>query len=60
MWRREDDDTQRRRALAEGVEMGVNLGDGGFRGRWNTSLFYGVKRNALFCRSWFPESGELK
>ncbi|PIN24706.1 Lysophospholipase [Handroanthus impetiginosus] len=28
--------------------------------QWTTSLFVGVKRNALFCRSWFPFSGDLK
>lgn len=60
VWRREEEDTQRRRALAEVIEMGVNDGDGGFRGRQSTSLFYGVKRNALFCRSWLPEPDELK
>ncbi|XP_023547299.1 uncharacterized protein LOC111806160 [Cucurbita pepo subsp. pepo] len=60
VWRMEEEDTQRRRALAEVIEMGENIGDGGFHGRWSTSLFYGVKRNALFCRSWLPESGELK
>ncbi|XP_022996577.1 uncharacterized protein LOC111491775 [Cucurbita maxima] len=60
VWRMEEEDTQRRRALAEVIEMSVNIGDGGFRGRWSTSLFYGVKRNALFCRSWLPESGGLK
>ncbi|XP_023522614.1 uncharacterized protein LOC111786611 [Cucurbita pepo subsp. pepo] len=59
VWRMEEEDTQRRRALAEVIEMGENIGDGGFHGRWSTSLFYGVKRNALFCRSWLPESGEL-
>ncbi|KAF8033954.1 hypothetical protein BT93_C0287 [Corymbia citriodora subsp. variegata] len=62
--RLEEEDTERRRALAEGVEMGCeddDDDDGGVRTcRWNTSLFYGVGRNALFCRSWFPGSGEVR
>ncbi|XVE97591.1 hypothetical protein REPUB_Repub03eG0032600 [Reevesia pubescens] len=60
VWRREEEDTLRRRALAEGLDMGVETGDREIRCRWNTSLFYGVRRNALFCRSWFPGTGELK
>lgn len=60
--RRDEEDTQRRRALAEALEMVVEneTGDDGCRCRWNTSLFFSVRRNALFCRSWFPVSGELK
>lgn len=27
---------------------------------WSTSLFFGPRRNALFSRSWFPASGEMK
>ncbi|KAL9443205.1 hypothetical protein AB3S75_016544 [Citrus x aurantiifolia] len=58
--RREDEDTMRRRALAEDLKMGFETDDGEVRCRWSTSLFFGVKRNALFCRSWIPVSGELK
>ncbi|KAJ7958832.1 monoglyceride lipase [Quillaja saponaria] len=53
---REDEDTLRRRALAEGLEMGNEDSCC----RWSTSLFFGVRRNALFIRSWFPVSGDLK
>lgn len=60
MLRREDEDTMRRRALAEDLKMGFETDDGEVRCRWSTSLFFGVKRNALFCRSWIPVSGELK
>ncbi|KAJ7965928.1 monoglyceride lipase [Quillaja saponaria] len=53
---REDEDTMRRRALAEGLEMGNEDSCC----RWSTSIFFGIRRNALFCRSWFPVSGDLK
>ncbi|KAJ4708100.1 monoglyceride lipase-like [Melia azedarach] len=59
-WRREEEDTMRRRALAEDIKMGFEADDGEVRCRWNTSLFSGVRRNALFCRSWLPVTGELK
>ncbi|KAL4336093.1 hypothetical protein GQ457_07G038600 [Hibiscus cannabinus] len=64
--RREEEDTLRRRSLAEGLNMGFETGDGDGDGdgevqcRWSTSLFSGVRRNALFCRSWFPPTGDLK
>ncbi|CAI9771728.1 unnamed protein product [Fraxinus pennsylvanica] len=59
--RRDEEDTLRRRALAEDIEMMVeDTGDWNSRCQWNTFLFYGARRNALFCRSWFPVSGELK
>ncbi|GKV03450.1 hypothetical protein SLEP1_g15744 [Rubroshorea leprosula] len=60
VWRRDEEDTLRRRALAEDLDMGFETGDGEIRCRWSTSLFFGVRRNALFCRSWFPVTGELK
>lgn len=63
LWRMEEEDTLRRRALAEGLEMGfddASDGDRELRYRWGTSLFFGVRHNALFCRSWIPVSGELK
>ncbi|KAI4316091.1 hypothetical protein L6164_024107 [Bauhinia variegata] len=53
---REEEDTTRRRALAEAVDMGHDDG----LCRWTTSIFFGVRRNALFCRSWFPMSGDLR
>lgn len=53
---REEEDTCRRRALAQDVGMGR---DGGWY-RWSTSIFYGVRNNALFCRSWFPVAGDVK
>ncbi|XP_062022298.1 uncharacterized protein LOC133738727 [Rosa rugosa] len=52
-WRREEEDTFRRRALAEEL----HTGDGDCRFRRDTFLFYGVRQSALFCRSWFPVSG---
>ncbi|XP_022868180.1 uncharacterized protein LOC111387819 isoform X2 [Olea europaea var. sylvestris] len=59
--RRDEEDTIRRRALAEGIEMmAEDTGDWNSRCQWNTFLFNGARRNALFCRSWFPVSGELK
>ncbi|XWS17691.1 hypothetical protein CRYUN_Cryun33cG0089100 [Craigia yunnanensis] len=60
VWRREEEDTLRRRALAEGLDVGFETGDGEIRCLWCTSLFFGVLRNALFCRYWFPTTGELK
>ncbi|GFP82884.1 caffeoylshikimate esterase [Phtheirospermum japonicum] len=55
--RRDEEDTMRRRALAEAIEMVVEDNSGC---QCTTSLFFGVRRNALFCRSWFPVSGEMK
>ncbi|CAE6096694.1 unnamed protein product [Arabidopsis arenosa] len=52
-WKLEEEDTARRRSLAEGVEM---AGDG----QISCSLFYGRRGNALFSRSWLPISGELR
>ncbi|GLT25483.1 hypothetical protein SLA2020_006080 [Shorea laevis] len=60
VWGRDEEDTLRRRALAEGLDMGFETKDGEIGCRWSTSLFLGVRRNALFCRSWFPVTGELK
>ncbi|XVE71007.1 hypothetical protein DITRI_Ditri10aG0115200 [Diplodiscus trichospermus] len=60
VWRREEEDTLKRRALAEGLDMGFETGDGEIACRWSTSLFFGVRRNALFCRSWFPGTCEMK
>ncbi|MED6209141.1 hypothetical protein PIB30_051905 [Stylosanthes scabra] len=53
---REEEDTCRRRALAEDVGMGND----DWLCRWSTSIFYGVRNNALFCRQWFPVAGDLK
>ncbi|KAK6161899.1 hypothetical protein DH2020_001740 [Rehmannia glutinosa] len=55
--RRDEEDTMRRRALAEAIEMVTEDNSGC---QCTTSLFFGVRRNALFCRSWFPVSGEIK
>ncbi|XP_012446084.1 uncharacterized protein LOC105769771 [Gossypium raimondii] len=60
LWRLEEEDTLRRRSLAEGLNMGLETEDGEIQYRWNTSLFFGVRRNALFSRSWLPATGELK
>ncbi|KAI9097603.1 hypothetical protein K1719_025374 [Acacia pycnantha] len=53
---RDEEDTLRRRALAEDVRMARD--DAACR--WSTSLFYGLRSNALFCRSWFPVSDDIK
>lgn len=58
--RMEDEDTARRRALAEDLDMGFETRDGDCRCRWSKFLFSGVRGNALFCRSWLPVSSELK
>ncbi|CAM8978660.1 unnamed protein product [Rhodiola kirilowii] len=59
VWRRIRDeeaaDVLRRRALAERVVM-VEDGSEVWCG---IEIFYGVRRNALFCRHWLPASGEL-
>ncbi|KAG9449138.1 hypothetical protein H6P81_009103 [Aristolochia fimbriata] len=59
VFRRVEDDAPRRRALAEGLTM-VPDPDDGTACRWSTSLFYGSRANALFSRSWFPVSGQMK
>lgn len=62
----EEEDTLRRRALAEALKMvpvpieGEEERESSEDCRWSTSLFFGVRRNALFCRSWFPVSGNSK
>uniref|UniRef100_A0A803N868 Serine aminopeptidase S33 domain-containing protein n=1 Tax=Chenopodium quinoa TaxID=63459 RepID=A0A803N868_CHEQI len=62
----EEEDTRRRRALAEALEMmpvkidGKEERESGEDCRWSTSIFFGVRRNALFCRSWFPISSNPK
>ncbi|XP_057477165.1 uncharacterized protein LOC130764889 [Actinidia eriantha] len=58
--RREEEDTLRRRALAESLSMVDETEDGTSWCRWSTSLFFGVRGNALFVRSWFPVTGEMK
>lgn len=35
-------------------------GNGDCKCRWDTFLFYGVRRNALFVRSWLPVTGDMK
>lgn len=55
--RRDEEDAMRRRALADAIEMATE--DSSWC-RWTTSLFFGMRRNALFCRSWLPVSGELR
>lgn len=61
VWKLEEEDTMRRRALAEDVDMGLKTDDEReVRCQWSTSLFLGARRNTLFCRSWFPVTGELK
>uniref|UniRef100_A0A5B6YSG6 Putative monoglyceride lipase n=1 Tax=Davidia involucrata TaxID=16924 RepID=A0A5B6YSG6_DAVIN len=59
-FRRDEDDTLRRRDLAEGLQMALETDDRTSGCKWSTSLFFGVRRNALFCRSWFPVTGEMK
>ncbi|XP_024025279.1 uncharacterized protein LOC21394012 isoform X2 [Morus notabilis] len=59
LWKIEEEDTLRRRTLAEALDMGFD-DHRDFRYRWGNSLFFGVRHNALFCRSWIPVSGQLK
>ena len=54
--RLEEEDTLKRRALAEGIDMTTGNEDC----RWNTFLFFGSRRNALFVRSWLPITGQMK
>jgi len=54
---REEEDTCRRRALAQDY-LGMGRDEGWYR--WSTSIFYGVRNNALFCRSWFPVSDDVR
>ncbi|VFQ73200.1 unnamed protein product [Cuscuta campestris] len=60
--RRDEEDSLWRRSLAESLDMvpPADGAEGSARCEWNTFLFHGIRRNALFCRSWFPVSGELK
>ncbi|XP_042486764.1 monoacylglycerol lipase-like [Macadamia integrifolia] len=57
--RKDEEDALKRRALAESLEMISGTEEGNVC-RWSTSVFFGVRRNALFCRSWVPVSGEMK
>ncbi|KAJ4957707.1 hypothetical protein NE237_024818 [Protea cynaroides] len=57
--RKDEEDALRRRTLAEDLKMTSGTEEGNVC-RWNTSLFFGVRSNALFCRSWVPISGEMK
>lgn len=57
--RREEEDILRRRALAESFRT-VSGGDESEFYESTTSLFYGNRGNALFCRSWLPVFGEMK
>ncbi|KAJ8491686.1 hypothetical protein OPV22_013407 [Ensete ventricosum] len=56
----EEEDVRRRRELAEEVVMvpPVEEGDEGGSCRWETFVFMGPRRSALFCRSWLPASGD--
>lgn len=56
----EEEDVSRRRALAEEVKMVPEAAGGRAPCRWSRSLFFGSRSNALFSRSWFPASGEMK
>ncbi|KAA8521852.1 hypothetical protein F0562_012526 [Nyssa sinensis] len=59
-FRRDEEDTLKRRALAEDLQMVLETDDWTSGCKCSTSLFFGVRRNALFCRSWFPVNGEMK
>lgn len=62
----EEEDTIRRRSIAETLDMVPPLMDDDGEGdckvncKWRTLIFYGVRNNALFSRSWFPVNGDLK
>ncbi|KAK8939791.1 hypothetical protein KSP40_PGU009344 [Platanthera guangdongensis] len=61
----EEEDTRRRRAMAEAVVM-VFPSDGNWeegidlRCRFHSFVVMGTRRNALFCRSWVPAIGNMK
>ncbi|KAL8259553.1 hypothetical protein R6Q59_027506 [Mikania micrantha] len=57
-----EDDVVRRRAIAEEIQMVKSSIDDDWISRChaNAFLFYGTGRNALFCRSWIPMSGEIR
>ncbi|XP_020587851.1 uncharacterized protein LOC110029764 [Phalaenopsis equestris] len=55
---KEEEDAKRRRALAEQVEMVFPLN--GARCLCESFVVMGTKRNALFCRSWVPATGNMK
>ena len=58
--RDEEEDTKKRRILAESLSMG-NPSDGGFDSCVReTSVHVGPSKSALFCRSWLPAVGEKK
>lgn len=60
VFRRWDEaDTLRRRALAEEWLEIVDDADVDVC-KWGSSVFFGTRRNALFCRSWVPVSGHVK
>ncbi|WCJ29504.1 alpha/beta-Hydrolases superfamily protein [Euphorbia peplus] len=60
LWRLEEEDTLRRRALAEVIDMSAAAPGDDSHCRFNTFLFFGVRRNALFCRSWLPVNDRFK
>ncbi|CAI9267843.1 unnamed protein product [Lactuca saligna] len=57
-----EEDVLRRRALAEEIQMVKPSIDDDWTSQCHatTSLFFGTGRNALFCRSWLPVSGEIR
>ncbi|KAH0448231.1 hypothetical protein IEQ34_022031 [Dendrobium chrysotoxum] len=55
---KEEEDAQKRRVLAEQVDMAFPLSCS--RCRCESFLIMGTKKNALFCRSWVPASGNMK
>ncbi|CAA6666044.1 unnamed protein product [Spirodela intermedia] len=58
--RDEEEDTVRRRALAEGLSM-VHPSDGVISSCvWETSVHVGPSKSTLFCRSWRPAVGDMK
>ncbi|KAJ3693864.1 hypothetical protein LUZ60_009344 [Juncus effusus] len=53
----EEEDTRRRREMAEKVEVG---GEGGVGGCFGNFLLLGSRKNELFCRRWIPASGRMR
>jgi acylglycerol lipase len=58
--RREEEDTFRRRALAQELDTVFDTVDRDSQCRYTSSLFFGPRGHALFCRSWIPLSADLK
>ncbi|XP_078431900.1 uncharacterized protein LOC144703579 [Wolffia australiana] len=58
--RDEEEDTRKRRILAEGLSMAHPTGCETGSCFWKTSMHVGPSKSFLFCRSWLPAAGEMR